>query len=108
MYDPDKDDDTMPTLRPESPLLKPPDCLSNFVPPRYSSEQEGHLKAIEEETAAQFPAAKVYTSIKQLTEQLGNFGNTKRFAIATVGTKLCCTNFPELYYLKTKGKDESI
>jgi hypothetical protein len=50
--DTDEDDDTKPTLRPESPVLTPLVCLTKLVPPRYPSEQEAHLKAIEEETAA--------------------------------------------------------
>jgi hypothetical protein len=53
-----EDGDTEPTLRPESPVLTPLDCLTKLVPPRYSSEQEAHLKAIEEDLAAAlFPAA---------------------------------------------------
>jgi hypothetical protein len=95
-------DDTKPTLRPESPVLTPLDCLTNLVPPRYSSEQQAHLKTIEEVAAALFPAVKVYTSIKQLREELGSFGNTKEFAITTVGTKLCCTNCPEPKYWKNR------
>jgi hypothetical protein len=52
--------------------------LTKLVPPCYSSEHETYLKAIEEEAA----------DIKQLREQLGKFGNTKGFAISTIGTKL--------------------
>jgi hypothetical protein len=92
--DPDEDDDTKLTLRPESSVLTPLDCLTKLVPPRYSSDQESAL----------FPAAKVYTSIKQLREELGYFGNTKGFAITTVGTKLCCTKCPEPKYLKNRNE----
>jgi hypothetical protein len=93
--DTDEDHDPKPPLRPESPVLTPLDCLTKLAPPRYSSELKAHLKAIEEEAAAQFLAAKVYASIKQLREQFGKFGNnTKAFAIAAGGTKLYCTNCP--------------
>jgi hypothetical protein len=56
----------------------------------------------EEEAAALLQAVKVYASTKQLREELDSLGNTKGFAIPTVGTKLCCTKCSETKYLKNR------
>jgi hypothetical protein len=92
-----------PTTMDHSPLV---DAVSNDCPPPadhplYSPEQEAYLKSIEQEAATLFPSGKIFVSIKQLREELRQFGHKKGFVFATGSSKLHCTRCDEPKYRKT-------
>jgi hypothetical protein len=85
------------------PFLTVTSCLSYHCtmdqPTIYSPEQEEYLHSIEQEASDVFPKSKVFGSVQELREEL------RRFAVSTVGTKLCCTKCTEPQYLKN-GRDK--
>jgi hypothetical protein len=71
----------------------------------YSPEEEAYIKSFEEEAAALFPKRKIYPSRAKLREEVRDFADRKGFAVATDGTKICCSRCQEpLSSAKKRGK----
>jgi hypothetical protein len=87
-------------------LIHPCPPVDSF---EYSPEEEAYIKSIEEEVAALFPQGKIYASRAKLREEARDFADRKRFAVATDGTKICCTRCQEPQSsAKKREKEESI